>query len=780
MARVISEGPGSQTIQTDDGQIVVIPTGISNIGGAPPPPPGALPQGVLDFLSPPGDIPSFTPGELQPPPPTSGPFPGRVAAAGGASPGPAPFDTGPLPSRVAAAVGRAPSPEPAPAAPALLRLPSVAQTAEAGAEGLGLQEQAALDVNKVEQQQLAATGEAIKTGAQRRVAVADAAERARQADLLELEKRTLDLDKEITENASKSVDPQRRWKSLGTMNQVAIGIAAALAGMGNALAGQGGPNPVMEQLRQTMEDDIRAQMADREDRAQRIGMRGQQIDRYRNLAGDRVAGFNARMAEEMERQARDLESLAATYGSEKAKANALNIAGQFRQRKAEYVAGAAQTQWDRDLAAAKQAEDVRHSRAAERLQGWSIAENKRQADQDLKYKYDALKIDAAKLDAAGRADEAKALRAAGEQAYKLEIPNTKTKSGSPVMGRSEKEAQDLRSTQAGVESGARAIDEIVNVLRTVGPQTDLAESPEWQRLKSNEGAIVSAINQAMLGGVVREGDIQFIRKTFEGGNLSGVEAMIRAGLGTTAEHGLLNTRGVLEHGFSDRLRSQDKDAEPYTVPPLYGLTPTPESESGKSRAAVVAEKTPAEIAAGGKRTAAGELLANSPGGVVARVASKALFGSSKGPEEAARAAEEQSGFTLPTVTESQEKELLQLGQRAAHGDTDARSALASVGASGRPGLAQGALFAAAENGDVVLVDEMIKALPPEIAKQEAIGARARSVAIGAQVGNIAAQASGGDVEAQKALMSMTQSADKDIKAAATRELANIAARRRGK
>jgi hypothetical protein len=706
VAQVLSDTGGSQTIQTDDGRIIVVPSGLINAGGPPPPPPGAMPQGVLDFLSPPGalppgGLPSCAPGELTPPPGADNPpqlgggVPARVANASAAPAAPAPTP------------GPASSPSAAPELAAAPQDPGLAAINDRAAVA-----QQSGDVDAREQEELSGV---LTAGINRRQQVMDEAQKARAADMAMLQKRTDEIDAAIKENADRPVDPDRRWNDIGTGRRVLVAIAAALSGWGQSLSGQGGPNVVIQHAQAMIEGDIRAQMSDNDARARKVGFLGQQLDRYRNVVSDREGMIKARLAEEMERQAKEVEALSATYGSEKAKLRANDVAAQFRLAGANYANDAVQSQFTNDLALRKQIEDERHARKSEGLQGWSIAENRRQFDLGLKQKYDDMLLDAAAKEAAGDKAGAAAARKAAEDAYEKEIPNTVGVGGVPVKARSSAEAKELRNQQAGVEAGAKAIDEIVNVLQTGGPPTDILKSPAWQRIRSNEGALISAVNQAMLGGVVREGDIKFIRETFEGGSLSGLEAKLRDGiLGTNAADGLLKTRAILERGYSDKLRSQDKDAKPYTVAPLTGKAPTPESPAGSAFRAVTSSRTPAEQIAGAKRSPLGEAVAgpNSPGGLAARAASELLFGSSKGSDDPVRAAEAGAGFNYPSVGAEQERGITILAAQAAGGDAAAGDNMVSLAGSGRPGVARAMLAAAADIGDQALLARIQAAAPP--------------------------------------------------------------------
>jgi hypothetical protein len=717
--RILADTGGSQTIETDDGRIIVVPAGVlAPPGVASPPPSGMMPQSVTDFLSPPsqlppGGLPSFTPDELLPPP---APLPatGRAASATDVVPI-APFSAPGIPARNAGVGDRPVEPTPGAAAPPAPALPGIPTAAAEAVAGMQQQQQAQQQVLDIEARDLDATAETLRTGEDARREIAEEAQAARVADLEMLQKKTEDLSKMVDEGSNKPIDPQRHWKNMSTLQKIGVAIAAAMVGYSQGASGNGGPNPIIAQLQAQMENDVRAQMADNDERARKVGLSGQQIDRYRTVASDRVSLFNARMSEEALRMAKELETQAAKTGSEKARANALGAAGEWRTKAADYLTNAAQAQWGRDLASRKQTEEERHARKSEALQGWGIAEQKRQFDGDLKYRYDKLLLDAAQEEQKGNAAGAAAMRKQAEEARTLEIPNTVGADGQPVKARTEKEAIPLRETQAGVESGAKAIDEIINVLETGGPPSNILQSPEWQRIRSNEGALIAAVNQAMLGGVVREGDITFIRQTFAGGDLSGIEAMLREGaLGTTAADGLKKTRQILERGFSDKLRSQDPKAQPYKVAPLTGRAAAPETPAGAAFRGVTDSKTPAEISRGDQRSAAGEALLGpeSPGGLVSRAASEVLFGSSRGTDEPQRKAEQASGFNIPSVSADQEKQLTILTSRAAGGDAAAAETIVSLAASGRPGLGRGALEAAADSGDASLLERVMAVAPP--------------------------------------------------------------------
>ena len=79
------------------------------------------------------------------------------------------------------------------------------------------------------------------------------------------------------------IDPHRFWKGEGTAKKVGWFISMALSGIGDALQGKSGPNPVIGMLQNTIENDVKLQMDQRDAlraKAQRAGQALDSADRF--------------------------------------------------------------------------------------------------------------------------------------------------------------------------------------------------------------------------------------------------------------------------------------------------------------------------------------------------------------------------------------------------------------------------------------------------------------------------------------------------------------------
>ena len=226
---------------------------------------------------------------------------------------------------------------------------------------------------------------------------------------------------------SYKVDQGKYWRELGAGDQVGWTIAMALAGIGQAISRQSGPNPVIAMFQQKINSTIQQQLDAREQLRDKVGGAQKELDRYDQLGASREAQFLARSADVDKRLAQSLLTTAAKYGTPQAIANGQAEAAKLMQSSAEKYEKAAEHAASYDnqrrqtaisagnlqVAQKNSAEQERHDRAMEALQ---------QQSKDL---------EALKLERAGKSEEAKLVR---ERSLGGVPVVKRDANGKPVMG----------------------------------------------------------------------------------------------------------------------------------------------------------------------------------------------------------------------------------------------------------------------------------------------------------------------------------------------------------
>lgn len=482
-----------------DGRMLTVPDTLMSSFQLPPdaiiqpsaPPP--LPE--QQIAAPPGGAPMFAGAELGPPPitPDMAPPPEQPPQTPSPPPQAAPAPTPPVPTEQAAgAAPSAPVPVPSPIAAA----PATFAGAESLARGgIAQREQAAQLTGDIEAQK----AEAQAAEQQRRNAEIERLrlkrEQERVVEQQEIARRQADYDKATDTHAKYKIDEGRRWRNLSTGRKIAVGIAVALSAIGDVLQRKSGPNMALQIIKDGIKEDVQAQLRDREGLKEvAIGKRSS-LDDYMKSTGRKEDAFSLKLAEEYKRTANELERQAAQFEAPSAKVRALGAAGALRQDAAGILGGLAQGGYQRSKDERAFAEQVR-ARKDESARGWAGISLQRQG-MDLKKQeldFEARK-EAAKLLAAGKADEAKLVRERGisgnpvpvkdEQGNVVRVKNDilRNPDGTPWIPQGSNESIDrLRRQKGAADNLVSIIDETLRL----GPEwlSDTANSDKLNQLKA--------------------------------------------------------------------------------------------------------------------------------------------------------------------------------------------------------------------------------------------------------------------------------------------------------
>ena len=303
-----------------------------------PPPPGVTPLGQAEAPAgalPPSALPSASPAQNGPD--FASPAPGGVPAeALGAPDLAAPAPAAPAtPASKTAALG---APQGGQDGGARGRSPQPPSLGQAFAQA---QDAAAAEIGAVQRE-----GDVAAQKADAMFAARQAADQALGAAKADLE-RKLARDAEVRVEKQAAVDAANKevdsfkidqngfWKGLGTGKKIGIFISMALAGLGDALAGKSGPNPVIGMLNDAIKTHVQLQMDQRDALRQKATRAGQALDAADRFSQNRLAQEQYLMAQALTMAGRQVETAGARFGAPEARARAQSMAAGYYKQAAE-------------------------------------------------------------------------------------------------------------------------------------------------------------------------------------------------------------------------------------------------------------------------------------------------------------------------------------------------------------------------------------------------------------------------------------------------------------
>lgn len=542
-----------------------IPPFDAALAGAPPGP-GAEPPVIQPAGLPPG-VPDPTPTAVAPTP----------------QPGEAPAAAVPAAQPVTAAApppARRPAPAGVPSGKQLQAEARATQAAadQAGARAIAEQEQVArakAAEDYAAYQQHAANTAQIE---EQRKALADDIAKAR------VQKQTY-AETTLREAESYKVDRNKFAREMGLGDTLGWGIAAALSAVGQALARQGGPNPVIQMLQQRMHDAVVAQMEERDRLKARSAAATHELDKFDTFSKNRLAQIDLLDARNDRWLAQQIALTGAKMADPQARAAAQKAFADLVTSSAEKAQKAADTAVGHELQAGGLAvsrfnalETQRHNIATERLTG-------QQRD-----------LEAYKLALSGKNEEAKLVRERaiggepsltpvdksenkpgekyveiGGQKYRQDYGLYRQKDGSTWIPKGlDSSVAELQKQLPVSAAIVRNIDEILKL----GPEwlSDTANSDKKQRLDQIFGTSKALASTALGLGVPNGKDIEHIL----------------ASLGTTDPSrfkdslaGLKQARDTFVRIMSERMKAHDYDHDwkPYNPSESEKPTRTPEDQT---------------------------------------------------------------------------------------------------------------------------------------------------------------------------------------------------------
>lgn len=568
MPQVLHEDENSTTILDDAGNVAVIPRGMMGGGAPAPAPPGAYDHiaglvGQVNGAPAPAAIgmgPGGAPGvgDLQqagiaPPPIAPAPgftLPPRGGPAGtGAEPdmtAPPPAPPRPAATGAGAGPGAPPATRPAPAPGS-----EAAFAQDEANYGMAVtdEQKAVQDQARIEAAQNAEQADILQKRNDALDRQNEAAQAKRDREAAQLEDLRGKHDTAIKEWANAKVDDGHFYKSRSTGQEIAMAISLALSGIGEALQGRGGRNPALDLINKYAENDVNAQIRERDNLRDKATMAGSAVDRFRGLMGDNESARQALLAATKERAANQIEQAAKAYGSPAALARGSQAAAQLRVAAAEHASAATQGVWQRGQSQRALDEQIAARKASTGLGYANLKQSNEHFYASLADKAidraTGLAMDAAKLGAATSTAKAAAKLKADDEAAKLiregaigGAPKLATddkgnpivdKSGAPkvtyeplkqadgsVFTPDKETATKLRTMKSSADVINQFVGNITRGIAEHGGESDYVKSGDWQRTKAQLGAVRQEMRNAYQMGALDEGAMKAIDELLGG------------------------------------------------------------------------------------------------------------------------------------------------------------------------------------------------------------------------------------------------------------------------
>jgi hypothetical protein len=418
------------------------------------------------------------------------------------------------------------------------------------------QEAAALRASAEEEKRLTAERDAERARQQKEIAAA----RAKQADALDA-------------FVNHKVDQNRAWHNKSTGQKVLAGIGIALAGIGGALVARdtGRPvtNPALDMIMGAIQDDVRLQMADRDKLGQIVGMKRQAVDDLRAQYTDSEAAYNAIVSGRARQVANQMAAIGASAKSERAKLGAEAAVTQLTEQANMF----AQTAQAKEDAARQQAIENRRAQSQLGL-GWAnyergkfesdraFGEGTRRWDAEFGQRQKEFDAQISAAEKKGDPALAKELREQKREEEKRSIPGlfvtVEDGKQAPLVAKTEEEAKKLRNQKAAADKILALLDENMRLMDKNGGESSTLKSDVWQKMKSNEAAILNGLRTLEQMGTLDASALEVGKQQLGGVDPSSFVRNARAGYG--------QFRKQVLGGLNSAALAQDERAALYDVP----------------------------------------------------------------------------------------------------------------------------------------------------------------------------------------------------------------------
>lgn len=190
----------------------------------------------------------------------------------------------------------------------------------------GQQKQAIGQASEAQAQQDAGNLAAVQKNAADQKVIADQLKQQQDEYNKTYAQKQSEIDARKKELDNYKVDQNKYWNDLGVGRHIGWYIAMAMSGLGEALQGKSGPNPVIQMLQDKIHTNIQGQMDQRDQLRARLGDSRVEQDRYEKFSANKQAQLLAREGEADRELARQLQVSAASAADPLHRANALKEA----------------------------------------------------------------------------------------------------------------------------------------------------------------------------------------------------------------------------------------------------------------------------------------------------------------------------------------------------------------------------------------------------------------------------------------------------------------------
>lgn len=384
---------------------------------------------------------------------------------------------------------------------------SLAQQQQREDQALGLHN-ASIDANtQAELGQHAEQGQALhqnlstlQASEDQRKKNADALDKARMQN-----KALIDADSKAVDNFK--IDPDKYMKELGVGGHIRYGIGMVLAGIGQGMMRQGGPNPVLQMMQDKIKQNIEAQHDQRDQLLGKLGRDRQSMADTEKTAGekqaeiDRQIGFaNTVLAKQFDIAANNAADPRTKALALQGKAQSLDTANVHHEKAIELQSQHDYQKQQLGLEGARLGETIRHNKIEE---GWQ----RDKFDQEQQLKAAAL---LAKQQ--GKLSEEETKRAVFVPAPDGSWQPLRNKSGEVILAGSPEIAQKQKDMAAGATAYNRLVGQMVRSIKDHGGESTWIKGKEWQKMMSDLQSATAELHDAYGITSFREPTVEFFEK----------------------------------------------------------------------------------------------------------------------------------------------------------------------------------------------------------------------------------------------------------------------------
>lgn len=345
---------------------------------------------------------------------------------------------------------------------------------------------------------------------------------------------------------------------LGVGGQVSWGIGAILAGVGNALQGIKGANPVIEMLQSNIHDANEQQMKERDALVQKLGMDRQTGLDARDYHATRQAEIDKADGLAYTALSKQIEEAAVKSADPMAQARGMKEAAELRAKSDELLKGSIQLRSQHDLQAQQNAITGGHLALAQKQFDWT--KQKDQEELDLKA--------AALLDKKnGKLSEDESKRAIYIYDEKGTPIVARKSNGDPVLTADPADAAKIRKQVAAAKTYNTLVGQMGRGIKEHGGESDWWQSDDWQKMKTDFTSAVAQLHEAYGIESFREPTIEFFDKMVSAGRDPTAFNVLRS----NAIAGLTNSNANLQTKINDIVGSQGYDGPGFAFKDMTSL-----------------------------------------------------------------------------------------------------------------------------------------------------------------------------------------------------------------